>query len=116
MQGPARAPISVVYVALGLLLLVARWRELPHIVREGLLGQAAAGSDARAGEMARPGAGHLGRDVAPSRLRRREARVQLTGGRRGVIWADWRRATLDEAEAILARVGLTGPFWSLRPA
>ena len=28
---------------------------------------------------------------------------------------DWRRATLDEAEALLARIGLTGPFWSLRP-
>ena len=27
---------------------------------------------------------------------------------------EWRRATLDEAEALLARIGLTGPFWSLR--
>jgi hypothetical protein len=27
---------------------------------------------------------------------------------------DWRRATLDEAEALLAKIGLTGPFWSLR--
>jgi hypothetical protein len=26
----------------------------------------------------------------------------------------WRRKTLDEAEATLAGVGLTGPFWSLR--
>ena len=26
----------------------------------------------------------------------------------------WRRATLDEAEALLARIGLTGEFWSLR--
>ena len=28
---------------------------------------------------------------------------------------DWRRATLDEAEALLARIGLTGEFWGLRP-
>jgi hypothetical protein len=27
---------------------------------------------------------------------------------------DWRRATLEETEALLARIGLTGPFWSLR--
>ena len=27
---------------------------------------------------------------------------------------DWRRKTLEEAEAVLARIGLTGPFWSLR--
>ena len=28
---------------------------------------------------------------------------------------DWRRATLNEAEALLAQIGLTNPFWSLRP-
>ena len=27
---------------------------------------------------------------------------------------DWRRATVDETEALLAKLGLTGPFWSLR--
>ena len=27
---------------------------------------------------------------------------------------NWRRKTLDEAEAALAAVGLTGPFWRLR--
>ena len=27
---------------------------------------------------------------------------------------DWRRATLDETEALLANLGLTGPFWNLR--
>lgn len=27
---------------------------------------------------------------------------------------DWRRHTLEEAEALLAEVGLVGPFWSLR--
>jgi hypothetical protein len=27
---------------------------------------------------------------------------------------DWRRATVDEAEALLTRIGLTGPFWNLR--
>jgi len=26
----------------------------------------------------------------------------------------WRRATLDETEALLAGIGLTGAFWSLR--
>jgi hypothetical protein len=26
----------------------------------------------------------------------------------------WRRATLDETEDLLRRVGLTGPFWRLR--
>jgi hypothetical protein len=29
---------------------------------------------------------------------------------------DWRRKTLDEAEAALAGIGLTEPFWSLREA
>lgn len=27
---------------------------------------------------------------------------------------DWRRATLEETEALLASLGLTGPFWNLR--
>lgn len=27
---------------------------------------------------------------------------------------DWRRHTVEEAEALLAEVGLTGPFWDLR--
>ena len=26
----------------------------------------------------------------------------------------WRRRTVDETEAIFARIGLTAPFWSLR--
>ncbi len=26
----------------------------------------------------------------------------------------WRRHTLEETEAVLAAVGLTGPFWNLR--
>lgn len=28
--------------------------------------------------------------------------------------AGWRRATVDEAEALLRELDLTGPFWSLR--
>lgn len=28
--------------------------------------------------------------------------------------ADWRRHTLEEAEALLASIGLTGAFWNLR--
>ena len=27
---------------------------------------------------------------------------------------DWRRATLEETEALLAALGLAGPFWDLR--
>lgn len=27
---------------------------------------------------------------------------------------EWRRHTLEEAEALLSDVGLTGPFWNLR--
>jgi hypothetical protein len=27
---------------------------------------------------------------------------------------DWRRHTVEEAEALLGSIGLTGPFWSLR--
>ena len=27
---------------------------------------------------------------------------------------DWRRSTVEEAEALLGNLGLTGPFWSLR--
>jgi hypothetical protein len=26
----------------------------------------------------------------------------------------WRRATLEETEALLAQIGLSGPFWNLR--
>ena len=28
--------------------------------------------------------------------------------------ADWCRATLEETEALLSSLGLTGPFWNLR--
>ena len=28
---------------------------------------------------------------------------------------DWRRKTPDEAQSVLDEVGLTGPFWQLRP-
>ena len=28
---------------------------------------------------------------------------------------DWRRHTLEEAEALLKEIGLTGPFWNLSP-
>lgn len=27
---------------------------------------------------------------------------------------DWRRKTPDEAQAVFAQIGLTGPFWNLR--
>jgi hypothetical protein len=32
----------------------------------------------------------------------------------GKLARDWRRHTLEETEALLAEVGLTGPFWDLR--
>jgi Alkylmercury lyase len=28
---------------------------------------------------------------------------------------DWRRKTPDEAQALFAEAGLTGPFWQVRP-
>lgn len=28
---------------------------------------------------------------------------------------DWRRPTADDAQALLTRIGLTDPFWQLRP-
>lgn len=28
--------------------------------------------------------------------------------------ANWRRATVEETEALLTKLGLTGPFWNLR--
>jgi hypothetical protein len=28
---------------------------------------------------------------------------------------DWRRFTLQETESLMAGLGLTGPFWNLRP-
>lgn len=43
------------------------------------------------------------------------------GWRLAQVWfhnkmsTDWKRATLDEAEAAFAQIGLTGPFWDLRP-
>jgi hypothetical protein len=27
---------------------------------------------------------------------------------------DWRRHTMEEAEALIAKTGLSGPFWNLR--
>lgn len=33
---------------------------------------------------------------------------------RDKVRPDWRRHTVDETEALLARLGLTGPFWRLR--
>ena len=41
--------------------------------------------------------------------------------RLGTIWygdkqsPDWRRKTLDEAEAVFTELGLVGDFWRLRP-
>ena len=35
------------------------------------------------------------------------------GWYRNKVKADWRRHTLDEAEALLQSIGLTDPFWNL---
>ena len=32
-----------------------------------------------------------------------------------VLDPDWRRRTPDEAQALFAEIGLTGPFWNLSP-
>lgn len=36
------------------------------------------------------------------------------GWYRNKLQIDWRRHTLEETEALLVTVGLTGPFWNLR--
>jgi hypothetical protein len=36
------------------------------------------------------------------------------GWYRNKLKPEWRRHTLEETEALLAEMGLTGPFWSLR--
>ncbi len=36
------------------------------------------------------------------------------GWYRDKVKPEWRRHTLEEAEALLAEVGLTGAFWNLR--
>ena len=36
------------------------------------------------------------------------------GWYRDKLKPEWRRQTVDEAEALLASAGLTGPFWNLR--
>ena len=36
------------------------------------------------------------------------------GWYRNKLSPDWRRHTLEEAEALLAGIGLTGAFWNLR--
>ena len=39
----------------------------------------------------------------------------LAGGwYRDKLRPDWRRPTVEEAEALLAQTRLTGPFWQLR--
>lgn len=64
---------------------------------------------------------HIDRWCAARNLPR-GAIVSLDQGRRMAhVWyrdrldPDWRRKTIDEAEALFAELGLTGPFWRLRP-
>lgn len=33
----------------------------------------------------------------------------------GKLGPEWRRKTPDEAQTVFAEIGLTGPFWSLKP-
>lgn len=40
------------------------------------------------------------------------AQAWYAGDRRDPLW---RRKTVDETEATLAAIGLTGPFWNVRP-
>jgi hypothetical protein len=57
----------------------------------------------------------LARDLQRGALLTPEQGWQLANGwYKDKLKADWRRHTLEETEALLKDVGLTGPFWNLR--
>lgn len=56
-----------------------------------------------------------GRDLSPGGLLTPEQAWRLARGWYSrKLESDWRRHTLEEAEALFAEIGLTGPFWNLR--
>ena len=63
---------------------------------------------------------HVDRWCAPRELVRGELITADQAWRLAQGWykdklrADWRRHSLEEAEALLTEIGLVGPFWSLR--
>lgn len=64
--------------------------------------------------------GHVGRwcaarDIRPGAMITPEQAWHLAKGWYGnKLSPDWRRHTLEETEALLKTIGLTGPFWNLR--
>lgn len=55
------------------------------------------------------------RDIRPGAMITPEQAWQLAKGWYGnKLSPDWRRHTLEETEALLETIGLTGPFWNLR--
>ncbi len=55
------------------------------------------------------------REMTPGALLPAEEAWQLAHGwYKDKLKPDWRRQTLEEAEALLQSIGLTGPFWNLR--
>ena len=55
------------------------------------------------------------RDLKPGALFTPEQGWQLAHGWfKDKLKPDWRRHTIEEAEALLSAVGLEGPFWKLR--
>lgn len=55
------------------------------------------------------------RELEPGSIITTEQTWRLADGwYRNKLKADWRRHTLEEAEALLAATGLTGEFWNLR--
>ena len=63
---------------------------------------------------------HVDRWCAAHELERGATLTPQQGWRLAKGWyenklkPEWRRHTLEEAEALLDSVGLTGPFWNLR--
>ena len=65
---------------------------------------------------------HIDRWCASWKLERGAVLSLDTGWRLAQAWYGpdrrepaWRRKTLDETAALFAELGLTGPFWNLRP-
>ena len=63
---------------------------------------------------------HEREEVVRDKVRRTRLDVEQEGvkqdmdGYKDKLKPDWRRHTLEEAEALMAETGLSGPFWNLR--
>jgi hypothetical protein len=64
---------------------------------------------------------HVGRWCEARRMPRGATLTPEQQWRLAEVWyrdrlsPDWRRRTVEEAEALFAEIGLTGQFWRLRP-